>query len=147
MCLIATNTQDLRANRRSTAWLSRLRLSALLVVLVVNVVSVRASDWPQFRGPDRDGVWKETGIMQSFPAGGLKVSWRMPVGPGWSSPVVAQGRVYVTDPETFRVLVFSADGQPLAAFGAAGRDTLSLPNGIAVASDGTIWVADAGSSA
>ena len=107
-----TNTQDLRANRRSTAWLSRLRLSALLVVLVVNVVSVRASDWPQFRGPDRDGVWKETGIMKLFPPGGLKVSWRMPVGRGWSSPVVAQGRVYITDVQierrtaTERVLCF-----------------------------------------
>src|SRR5262249_53775582 len=94
MCLIPTNTQDWWARRRWTAWPSRLRLSALLVVLVVKVVSARALDWPQFRGPNRDGVWKETGIMQSFPPDGLKTSWRGPVGPGWSSPVVAHGRVY-----------------------------------------------------
>jgi len=56
------------------------------------------------------------------------------------------GRVYVTDPQTFRVLVFTSDGQPLAAFGATGNDALALPNGIAVAADGTVWVADAGSS-
>jgi len=37
--------------------------------------------------------------MESFPPGGLKISWRAPVGRGWSSPVVAQGRVYVTDVE------------------------------------------------
>jgi len=49
--------------------------------------------------PNRDGVWSEAGIMESFPPGGLKISWRAPVGRGWSSPVVAQGRVYVTDVE------------------------------------------------
>src|SRR5206468_6747359 len=43
--------------------------------------------------------WSETGILQSFPPDGLKIRWRAPVGPGWSSPVVAQGRVYLTDSE------------------------------------------------
>ncbi len=57
----------------------------------------RADDWPQFRGPNRDSVWNETGIMQTFPADGLKIRWRAPIGGGISSPVVAQGRVYVTD--------------------------------------------------
>jgi len=37
--------------------------------------------------------------MESFPPGGLKISWRAPVGRGWSSPIVAQLRVYVTDVE------------------------------------------------
>jgi outer membrane protein assembly factor BamB len=62
-------------------------------------LAMRADDWPQWRGPNRDGVWNETGIMETFPPGGLKISWRAPVGRGWSSPVVAQGRVYVTDVE------------------------------------------------
>lgn len=60
---------------------------------------VRADDWPQFRGPNRDGVWNEAGILQRFPPGGLQVSWRVPVGRGLSSPVVAQGRVYLIDAE------------------------------------------------
>jgi outer membrane protein assembly factor BamB len=60
-------------------------------------LAAQAADWPQFRGPNRDGVWNETGILKSFPAEGLKVRWRVPVGPGWSSPVVARGRVYLTD--------------------------------------------------
>src|SRR5258706_13985591 len=55
----------------------------------------RAEDWPQWRGRERDGVWHETGI--AFPPGGLAVRWRAPVGYGFSSPVVAKGRVYVTD--------------------------------------------------
>jgi len=60
-------------------------------------LAVQAADWPQFRGPNRDSVWNETGILQKFPAGGLRVRWRAPVGPGWSSPVVVRGRVYLTD--------------------------------------------------
>jgi outer membrane protein assembly factor BamB len=65
-------------------------------------VTMRAEDWPQWRGPNRDGVWNETGIMESFPPAGLKIAWRARVGPGYSSPVVAQGRVYVTDSQVFR---------------------------------------------
>jgi outer membrane protein assembly factor BamB len=60
-------------------------------------LAAQAANWPQWRGPNRDGVWNETGILQTFPAEGLKVRWRAPVGPGWSSPVVVRGRVYLTD--------------------------------------------------
>jgi len=63
-------------------------------------LAVQAEDWPQFRGPNRDSVWNETGILQTFPAEGLKIRWRAPVGAGHSSPVVAAGRVFVTDSET-----------------------------------------------
>ena len=58
-----------------------------------------AADWPQFRGPNRDGHWDETGILESFPREGLKIRWRHPVGGGFSSPVVAQGSVFVFDVE------------------------------------------------
>ena len=75
------------------------RFAALTLVLQLALV-IQAEDWPQFRGPNRDGVWNETGILQTFPAEGLKFRWRAPVGPGHSSPVVARGRVYVTDRET-----------------------------------------------
>ena len=74
----------------------------LAVWLLWHPPSLHADDWPQWRGPNRDGVWNESGVMQTFPAGGLAVKWRAPVGPGWSSPVVARGRVYVTDVELSR---------------------------------------------
>lgn len=59
--------------------------------------TLSAGDWPQWRGLNRDGVWNETGILQTFPTDGFKPRWRVPVGEGFSSPVVAEGRVYVTD--------------------------------------------------
>ena len=67
------------------------------ITVLIASAAVRAEDWPQWRGPRRDGVWRETGILQSIPPEGLKVLWRVPVGAGFSSPVVANGKVYVTD--------------------------------------------------
>jgi outer membrane protein assembly factor BamB len=78
-------------------------IGAMTVVLLLGLAAIlRAEDWPQWRGPRRDGVWQETGILQPFPPEGLKVLWRVPVGTGFSSPVVAQGRVYVTDSHVTR---------------------------------------------
>ncbi len=56
-----------------------------------------ADDWPQWRGPDRDGTWRETGLVDTFPGPQLAIRWREPVGSGYSGPTVADGRVYVTD--------------------------------------------------
>lgn len=58
---------------------------------------MHADDWPQWLGPQRDGVWRETGIVEKFPEGGPKVRWRVPLGAGYSGPAVAGGRVYVLD--------------------------------------------------
>jgi outer membrane protein assembly factor BamB len=92
-------------------------LAAAAAVPLLLAAAVRADDWPQWRGPNRDGVWRET-----FVRGAVKVRWRDPVGPGWSSPVVAGGRVYVTDSRLSRpraeerVLCFDeATGKPLWA--------------------------------
>lgn len=72
-----------------------------LVVATLNISilgePLSADDWPQWRGPNRDGVYGETGLLETFPAAGLKVRWRAAVGWGFSSPVVAQGRVIVSD--------------------------------------------------
>ncbi len=68
-----------------------------LVLLGLVTASVRADDWPQWMGPRRDGVWRETGLMAAFPKEGLKVRWRVPVGGGYASAAVAEGRVFVTD--------------------------------------------------
>lgn len=59
--------------------------------------STQAEDWPQWRGVNRDSVWTESGILETFPPDGLKIRWRVPIGPGWSSPVVSQRQLFVTD--------------------------------------------------
>jgi outer membrane protein assembly factor BamB len=57
----------------------------------------RADDWPQWLGPQRDGVWRETGVIERFPPTGPKVRWRAAIGSGYAGPVVADGWVFVTD--------------------------------------------------
>lgn len=66
-------------------------------LLLLSVRPVLADDWPQWLGPQRDSVWRETGILAKFPADGLKFRWRTPIGAGYSGPAVANGRVYVLD--------------------------------------------------
>lgn len=71
----------------------------LLLALLLSALarSASADDWPQWLGPQRDGLWRETGIVKSFPAGGPPVRWRTPIGAGYTGPAVAGGRVFVTD--------------------------------------------------
>jgi len=73
-------------------------LAASFVVLFAT--SARADDWPQWRGPQRDGVWREMGLVEKFKAGKLAARWRKPIGSGYSGPTVALGKVYVTDRQT-----------------------------------------------
>lgn len=73
-----------------------LRLLAV-ALLVAWAWPVHADDWPQWMGPRRDGVWRETGIVAAIPAAGLPVKWRVPVKGGYAGPAVANGRVYLAD--------------------------------------------------
>jgi outer membrane protein assembly factor BamB len=67
------------------------------LVLLSVASTARADDWPQWLGPSRDGVWRETGILDKFPPGGPKIKWRTPIGGGFAGPAVAGGKVYVAD--------------------------------------------------
>jgi outer membrane protein assembly factor BamB len=72
-------------------------LVALVLALGLSARTSRGDDWPGWLGPNRDSVWRESGIVDKFPAGGPPVRWRAPVGYGYAGPAVAGGRVYVTD--------------------------------------------------
>jgi outer membrane protein assembly factor BamB len=53
--------------------------------------------WPGFYGPQRDAQYRETPILTSWPAKGLVEVWRRPVGGGYASMAVAEGRVYTIE--------------------------------------------------
>jgi outer membrane protein assembly factor BamB len=73
------------------------RIQLALLGILTASASALADDWPQWRGPNRDGVWREEGILERFPAAGPRVRWRTPIGAGFSGPAVAAGRVFLTD--------------------------------------------------
>ena len=73
------------------------KTTVLVAVIAVLTGAGAADDWPQWRGARRDGVWSEKGLVKAFPDKQVKVLWRAKIGPGYSGPTVADGRVYVTD--------------------------------------------------
>jgi len=67
-------------------------------LLLISVTSPAfADEYPQWLGPQRDGIYREKDIVTSFPKDGPKVLWRAPVAAGYSQPAVAPGKVILTD--------------------------------------------------
>ncbi|MCU0915645.1 MAG: PQQ-like beta-propeller repeat protein, partial [Planctomycetes bacterium] len=76
-----------------TRWV-RLGLVACMVVVILES-GLSAADWPQWRGPNRDGVCTETGLLQQWPKEGPRLLWEITgLGPGYSSVSIANGRLY-----------------------------------------------------
>lgn len=74
---------------------SGLVLSALVCLLAGTVDAASPTDWPQFRGVDRTGLSKDTGLLKEWPEGGPAVAWQVDnVGESFSSLAVADGRVF-----------------------------------------------------
>ncbi len=68
-----------------------------LCLATLPLTRLMAEDWPQWRGPNRDGIWQTTGLVDSLPDGQLPLDWSVEIGAGYSGPTVADGRVYVMD--------------------------------------------------
>jgi outer membrane protein assembly factor BamB len=72
--------------------------AALLVAGVssgLDIPKAAPGDWPQFRGPNRDGLSRETGLLQTWPASGPPLAWKAGgVGEGFSSVAISGGRIY-----------------------------------------------------
>jgi outer membrane protein assembly factor BamB len=82
-------------NLLSTA---RWHIRALLAfsALLLAAAPTRADDWPQWRGPNRDGRSNETGLLKEWPKDGPKLLWQVnDLGGGYSTPSVADGRIYL----------------------------------------------------
>lgn len=86
-------------------------LLASMIVAPAHGAAPRGQDWPQYRGPRRDGVSSETGLLSAWPADGLPQRWRVPLGAGYSGLSVVGDRLYT---------LFGRDGgEYLAAFDTA----------------------------
>jgi outer membrane protein assembly factor BamB len=94
-----------------------------------------ADDWPQWGGPKRDLVWRESGIVKQLPTTGLLPRvWATPIGAGYAGPAVANGRVFVMDrlPDHSGERVYCLDaetGQEIWKHEYAARYTVSYPLG------------------
>jgi len=73
------------------------RLISYCLLLFFFSANIHAEDWPHWRGPTRDNVWHEDGLLEKFPAEGLKVVWRTPVAGGYAGPAVSEGLVFLLD--------------------------------------------------
>jgi outer membrane protein assembly factor BamB len=84
------------------------RAIALAGLLFTGPDLIRAQDWPQFRGPSRDGAVAPASVPKVWPAS-YAPAWRVEVGEGYSSPVVVNGKVFVHSRRDPRELVTALD--------------------------------------
>ena len=96
------------------AVLRRGRASALGVLGLLSgvvVTAALAADWPQWRGPQRNGISAEKGWQSQWPASGPRQVWTADVGKGFSSVTVAGGRLYTMGNKRDRDTVYCLDAR------------------------------------
>ena len=72
------------------------RLLTAVVLALALASPMYAADWPQWRGPARDGVSRDTGLLKAWPKDGPPLRWKASdIGTGYSSPSIVEGHVYV----------------------------------------------------
>ncbi|MBN1782054.1 PQQ-binding-like beta-propeller repeat protein [bacterium] len=82
------------------------------LIFFVGISALFPADWPQFRGPQRNGKSAETGLLTSWPDGGPKRLWiNTELGKGFSSASVANGIIYITGMEGKQEFLYALDLQ------------------------------------
>ena len=98
------------------------RIVVFLVVSILlcsGILTTSATEWPQWRGPNRDGVSDEVGLLKEWAPNGPKMLWKISLGEGFSGISVSQGRVYTMlskGDDEFVVCLDAADGQEIWRF-------------------------------
>ncbi len=97
---------------------------ALVVCLLSSAASAQAvGDWPQWRGPNRDGISKETGLLKQWPASGPTLVWKAKgAGAGYSTVAISNGRLFTLGLRGNREFVISFDV-------ATGKEVWATPHG------------------
>jgi outer membrane protein assembly factor BamB len=108
----------------------------LAVWLLPNTVNSQDSshglDWPQWMGPDRSGTWYHGPVVDTLFPGMIDSIWEVEVGPGYSGPTLAGGRIYLMDYESGfeRVLCLNAeDGRQVWSFAYPVQYNVGYPTG------------------
>ena len=83
----------------------------LLWVAVTAPALAGGADWPQYMGPNRDGISAENGLLETWPEGGPPELWRRPFGPAFSGMAVVGERLYSADSNGERDEVFCLDAK------------------------------------
>ena len=69
-----------------------------VVIGLFTLSRLLAADWPQWRGPSRDGISKETGLLQEWPPEGPKLLWKKDgLGDGYSTPSIVGDRIFLVN--------------------------------------------------
>jgi outer membrane protein assembly factor BamB len=84
-------------------------LAALLVACLLGTATVKADDWPNWRGPQRNGHTAEKNWLDQWPAAGPSIAWKAKVGLGFSSFVVGGGRAFTVGHAAEKDTVFCFD--------------------------------------
>jgi outer membrane protein assembly factor BamB len=87
----------------------RLHVHLMLTLCLIAGIA-GAADWPQFRGPNRDGISPEAAVLKSWPASGPKVLWKAPLGEGYSQVVSTKGRLYTLAQQGEEQVALAFDG-------------------------------------
>ena len=70
-------------------------LAAVTILFAIWTTDTLGADWPQWLGPDRNAISKESGLLQQWPEEGPPLAWRLEgLGGGYSAPAIAAGRLY-----------------------------------------------------
>src|SRR5687768_4401961 len=111
-----------RLNMKSTS-IKALIVTAGIALLFGQVAAQSAGDWPQWRGVNRDGISKETGLLKQWPADGPALLWKATgAGGGYSSFSVANNRLYTMGLRGNREFVVAFDVT-------TGKEVWATPHG------------------
>jgi outer membrane protein assembly factor BamB len=117
------------------------------VIAIALGASAAAEDWPQYLGPARNGVYGGPALADAWGPQGPQVVWRMPVGQGFSGPVVAEGHVILFHRVRDEEVVQAIDARTGAAewryaYPTSYRDDFGFdegPRAVPVVADGIVY--------
>ena len=90
--------------------MTRIGTSLCVAAVIASAAFAGTGEWPDWRGPHRDGKSLDTGLLAAWPEGGPKLLWQADgIGAGFSSPAVANGMIYISGDQDKKLWLFAFD--------------------------------------